>query len=307
MNTAKANSIISFPNTYVVIDVETTGRSAAYDELIEVSAIKILNNNIIDTFSSLVHPSGEIPEFISKLTGITNEMVESAPPISAVINKYITFISTHTLVGHNINYDINFINKYAVQYGFPPISNNFVDTLRIFRKLYPSLSHHRLSDLAALYQIDYSNAHRALTDCEITQKCFCAMAEDINVKYSDMEQFINLFQTKNSSKKLRASDISANVSEMDSENPLYGKTFVFTGTLDKMLRREAMQIVVDRGGFNGDNVTKKTNYLVLGNSDYCTAIKNGKSTKHRKAESLLLSGQDIEIIPEDVFYEMISE
>lgn len=74
-----------------------------------------------------------------------------------------------------------------------------------------------------------------------------------------------------------------------------------------MSRREAMQIVVNHGGINGDNVTKQTNYLVLGSNDYCSAIKGGKSTKHKKAESLALAGQDIEIIPEDVFYDMISE
>lgn len=307
MSNAKANSIIAFPDTYVVIDVETTGRSTTYDELIEVSALKISNNTITDTFSSLIRPLQEITAFITELTGITNEMVASAPPISAVIDKYIDFIGTHTLVGHNINYDINFINKYAELNGMTPISNNFVDTLRIFRKLYPNLKHHRLSDMATLYKIDCSNAHRALADCEITHKCFCSLSTEVNMKYPDISQFIELFKTKNGSKKLRASDISATVAEIDSESPLFEKTFVFTGTLDKMSRKEAMQIVVNHGGINGDNVTKKTNYLVLGNSDYCTAIKTGKSTKHKKAESLLLSGQDIAIIPEDVFYEMISE
>ena len=66
-----------------------------------------------------------------------------------------------------------------------------------------------------------------------------------------------------------------------------------------------MQIVVDHGGINGDNVTRKTNYLVLGNGDYSSLVKDGKSSKHKKAEQLKLSGQDIEIIPESVFYDMI--
>ena len=82
-------------------------------------------------------------------------------------------------------------------------------------------------------------------------------------------------------------------------------TCVFTGTLEKMTRREAMQAVVDVGGSVGDNVTKDTNFLILGNNDYCKTIKDGKSTKQKKAEALMLKGNDIAIIPENVFYEML--
>ena len=68
-----------------------------------------------------------------------------------------------------------------------------------------------------------------------------------------------------------------------------------------------MQIVADLGGINEDTVTKKTNFLILGNNDYCSSIKDGKSSKHKKAEKNKLKGQNIEIIPESVFYDMISE
>ena len=68
-----------------------------------------------------------------------------------------------------------------------------------------------------------------------------------------------------------------------------------------------MQIVVNMGGFCFDTVTKKTNFLVLGNNDYCSTVKDGKSSKHKKAEQLMLKGQDIQIITENVFYDMINE
>ncbi len=100
-------------------------------------------------------------------------------------------------------------------------------------------------------------------------------------------------------------DISATTDIFDNGHLAYGKTFVFTGTLEKMPRREAMQLVVNLGGICGDGVNKNTNYLVLGNNDYCTTIKDGKSSKHKKAEQLLLAGNNIEIISENVFYEMI--
>lgn len=75
----------------------------------------------------------------------------------------------------------------------------------------------------------------------------------------------------------------------------------------KLLRKEAMKIVADLGGINEDTVTKNTNYLILGNNDYCTTIKDGKSSKQKKAEKNKIKGQDIEIIPEGVFYDMIGD
>lgn len=80
---------------------------------------------------------------------------------------------------------------------------------------------------------------------------------------------------------------------------------VFTGTLDKMQRKEAMQLIADLGGIPGDGVTKKTNYLILGNNDYCKTIKDGKSSKQKKAEKMILEGADLQIVPEAVFYDIV--
>lgn len=74
-----------------------------------------------------------------------------------------------------------------------------------------------------------------------------------------------------------------------------------------MQRKDAMQLVLDLGGEVGNSVTAKTNYLILGNNDYCSSIKDGKSNKHKKAEELKLKGKDIEIITENIFYEMLEE
>ena len=91
------------------------------------------------------------------------------------------------------------------------------------------------------------------------------------------------------------------------ESPVFDKEFVFTGTLDRMKRTDAAQLVVDNGGRCGNSVTKKTNFLVLGNNDFCKSIKGGKSSKQKKAEDLKAKGFDIEVIPEDTFYQMINK
>ena len=129
----------------------------------------------------------------------------------------------------------------------------------------------------------------------LSEKDWCKM---LNIPY---------FEASHKTKPVNAKDITTDNTDFDETHPLFGKLCVFTGTLEKMTRKDAMQIVVDFGGQVGNSVTKKTNYLILGNNDYCSSIKDGKSSKQKKAESLKLAGNDIEIISENVFYDMISE
>lgn len=299
----KGKSVIKLLQDYTIIDIETTGLSPEYDEIIELAAIRVRNNTITETFSSLVQPTFEIDEFITELTGITNEMLEDAPDISSALPKFIDFIADDILIGHNVNFDINFLYDNAKQHLDQHLSNDFIDTMRIFRKLHAELKHHRLKDLSALYKLDYSNAHRSLNDCKLTLSAYNSLLNEVHNRFSTEQEFIDLFKQHKS--KTKASDITATTTDIDEDNLIFGNTFVFTGVLERMSRKEAMQIVVNHGGINGDNVTKKTNYLVLGNNDYCKSIKDGKSTKHKKAEQLKPSGQDIEIISESVFYDMI--
>ena len=306
----KGKSLINFPSSYTVIDIETTGLSPEWDSIIEVAAVKVKDNLIVDSFSSLVNtPSGVIiDEYIANLTGITQEMINSAPLISDILPKYLAFIGNDYIVGHNVNFDINFIYDKALEYCGFTFSNDYVDTMRLYRRLLPSREHHRLCDLAEEFHLDYTNAHRSLKDCMITQAGIESLKEAALNLHSTIDNFINSCKKKSHShSSIKASDIHTDKTEFDVTNPFYGKTCVFTGALDKMLRKEAMQIVADLGGTNGDSVTKKTNYLILGNNAYCKTIKDGKSSKQKKAEKLKLSGQDIEIIPENVFYDMLED
>jgi hypothetical protein len=154
-----------------------------------------------------------------------------------------------------------------------------------------------------LFSIKVDTEHRALDDCKATKLVYDNMQNIIAAKFNDKNQFIKLFSK--TSKNVNAKEITTTKTSFDETHPLYGKKCVFTGTLEKMVRQEAMQLVVDLGGEVQNNVTKETNYLILGNNDYCTSIKGGKSNKQKKAEELMVKGQDISIIPENVFYDMV--
>ena len=302
----KGTSMIDFPEKYVVIDLETTGLSPDWDRIIEIGAIKVENGSIIDTFQHLVYPGGEISSFIEQLTGITNEMLAGQPYIDDVLPLFDKFVGDSIVMGHNVNFDINFLYEDYENVFDRPFSNDFIDTMRISRKLYPDLEHHRLIDVIFHLKVTGSDLHRALNDCEYTYKCYERMNGEILKKYGNLENFQALFKYSHSPKVDLTKLVAIN-NEFDETHPLYKKVCVFTGALEKYTRQAAAQIVVNLGGTCGNTITKKTNYLILGNNDYCSAIKDGKSSKQKKAEEYKLKGQDIEIIPESVFYDMISE
>lgn len=303
MREQKGKSVIDFPSDYTVIDIETTGLVSDFFSIIEVSAIKYRNNVAVDTFSSLINEPGcEVDSFIEELTGITQDMINSAPPIETVLKQYFDFIGADTLIGHNVNFDINFLYDKSCRYLNIPLTNNFIDTLRISRKLLQELPHHRLDDLCAHYNLPKRDVHRATNDCELTNSVYQKMSENI----PDKDIFVDSFKKKRlNHHKLHANEISQTEGiEVSPDNPFYNKVCAFTGTLS-IPRREAMQLVVDNGGIVADGVTAKTNYLILGNNDYCSTIKDGKSSKQKKAESLILKGKPLEILPESIFLEML--
>lgn len=299
----KGKSIIDFPESYVIIDLETTGLMPDFDEIIEIAALKIENGNITDTFQQLVKPENEIGSFIEQLTGITNEMLSAAPKINEVLLLVDKFVGDNIVIGHNVNFDVNFLYDNYMNVFERPFSNDFIDTMRIARKIYPKLPHHRLKDIVEHLGIEENGYHRALQDCKYTYKCYKSMQNSVMYDFGGIKEFQKLFTYG----KIDLRKLTAENANFDETHPLYKKVCVFTGKLEKYTRQQAAQIVVNLGGTCGNLVTQKTNYLILGNNDYCSSIKNGKSGKQQKAEEYKLKGQDIEIIPESVFYDMISE
>lgn len=293
----KGYSLLIPTDNYVVIDIETTGLDPARDSIIELGAVRFRGDKSVSEFSTLINPGFEIDEYISDLTGISNDMLSSAPSLDQQLPAYLGYIGSDIIVGHNVNFDINFLYDFAEFYGLSPVSNDFVDTMRLSRRLFKEYKHHRLKDLVIRFGINVEQEHRAIFDCNAAAAAYQYMKE--YMQQNDMR--FNSFHYDT----VRASDIVPSTDVFNEEHPFYGKVCVFTGTLQRMIRSEAMQAVVNLGGICADSVTKRTNYLILGNNDYCPTIKDGKSTKQKKAEHYKLAGQDIEILSEDVFYDLL--
>ena len=119
----------------VVLDIETTGIKANTDKIIELYMLKVCNNEVIEEYHSKFNPEIEIPLFISNLTGIYQWHVDSSPTIDQEIENIKTFIGDSVVIGHNLKFDLSFLNYDLINNGFENIANENIDTLKLSRAL----------------------------------------------------------------------------------------------------------------------------------------------------------------------------
>lgn len=178
------------PKTYLVTDIETTGQKPEDAEIIEIASVKVENGKITDKFSSLVKPSRSIPEFITKITGITDDDVEDAPPIEPVLKEWCEFAKgADYFCAHNVMFDHDFIYKYLKLFKFPLEDFNkmtFFCTVKAARLLYPDLKSRKLADLIQHFKIEVENRHRALDDALATAQILVIFFEEMRKRKDDL-------------------------------------------------------------------------------------------------------------------------
>ena len=152
---------------YVTLDLETTGLEPKRDRFIEIGAVKVSNGVVIGEYTTLIDPQLEIPERISKLTGISNDMVQGKPLIQKVLGEFLEFCGDLPLLGHNILFDYSFVKHQAVNCGLE-FEKEAVDTLKIARAVLSDLPSRSLQNLRQHFEIPQGDAHRALEDARTT-------------------------------------------------------------------------------------------------------------------------------------------
>ncbi len=161
--------------TYVSIDLETTGLNPKTDKIIEIGARKVINGSVTDTFETLVNPGRKLEERIVELTGITQGMLCDAPYLDDVFSKLLEFLEDLPLLGHSVLFDYSFLKKAAVdrKLFFP---KKGIDTLKLARKYLPTLEHRSLDYLCEYYGLEH-HAHRALADATATMALYHKLGE----------------------------------------------------------------------------------------------------------------------------------
>jgi DNA polymerase-3 subunit epsilon len=180
--------------TFCVLDLETTGASPAECEITEIGAVRMRGGEVVGTFQTLVDPGSEIPPFITVLTGITTAMVVQAPPIEEVLPSFLEFLGDAVVVGHNIRFDLSFLNAAARRLDYSPLPNRSVDTVGLARRLVrPEVRDLTLKTLAAHFRSPTPPIHRALDDARATAHVFHGLLERVgNLGVTALEDLLQL-------------------------------------------------------------------------------------------------------------------
>lgn len=151
-------------NEFIALDCETTGLKPDEHKIIEIAAIKYKNGEIVDTFHTLINPQVHIPYYITKINGISDDMVKDTPTIEEVMPKLIKFIGNLPIVAHNASFDAKFLKCASYKlFGKDSINNYFIDTVKIARMIYPHLPNHKLETIKNYLGLNLKS-HRAYDD-----------------------------------------------------------------------------------------------------------------------------------------------
>ena len=204
-------------NTVIVLDFETTGLSPAYgDRAIEIGAVKLVDGELVERFQQLMYPGRRIDYFIESYTGITNDMLKSAPPCEEVMFEFSEFIQDFNLVAHNASFDARFLDSELDRINCNQ-HGPFACSMLVARRVYPDAPNHKLGTLVSYKALPNDGTfHRALADAEMTAYLWLAMMDDIRdehlfevIRFNLMQQLsrtskaaVSSFFSKQSAKQL---------------------------------------------------------------------------------------------------------
>lgn len=289
----KGNSIIDNINDYTVIDLETTSKYTNLAEIIEMSAVRVRSGEIVDKYSTLIKPSGNISSVITAITGITNEMLENASKIEDKIQEYLDFIGDDIILGHNIaSFDSTILYDLCEKLNLKVFNNDILDTLRYSKYCDIAVSDNKLKTISEFFGIEH-NAHRALNDCIANFEVY----EKLKKHFTG-----NIILTVSGESRRERTSI-----ENMTVNPCYsnlnGKNIVLTGEFACGQRKDVKSYFEKLGVSVKSGVSSKTDYLIIGAFGSPDWKFGDYGDKVAKAQELQLKGKPIEIIQEEEFFE----
>jgi len=304
---------------FVVIDFETANAKRTSACSIGITVVK--NNEIVSSEEYLIKPYPFYFEPMNKaIHGISEEDVQFAPTFDKLWDKIFPIINNKIIVSHNSSFDMSVLMRTLEYYNIPFPKIEILCTYRISQFLLPDLPCYRLDFLSELFNIPLCH-HNACSDSIACANLLLKYIKEHKIsKHDEISEILGTdfghitegiytpcrhYSVGKNKKKIRAKDFE-DTPVLYLDDDFLNKNFVFTGTLLSMSRAEAMKIVTTGGGYPQDNITKKTDYLVIGIQDL-RIVKDGQSNKMKKAYELKSKGSNIEIIGEEQFVNMIDE
>lgn len=169
---------------YAIVDIETTGFSVEYCHIIEISVLKVLYGEIVDSYHTYVKQSEPIPPFITRLTGITDNDVAGGKLICHAVKEFAEFVGELTIVGHNVSFDYRFLNHDCERHINRTIRNERIDTMRLSKELISDIPNFKLGTLINYFKIVDLGQHSAINDTQMTYELIRSLS-DLNDNYRE--------------------------------------------------------------------------------------------------------------------------
>lgn len=173
-------------NSYISVDLETTGLNPKLDKIIEIGMIKVCDGEVVDTYSKLLNPRRELDNKIVSLTGISDSMLVQAVSLDKIVHEIYAFAEELPLLGHHVIFDYSFLKQAAINFGLP-ITNQGIDTLMLCRKFMPVDEKKNLGHACAFFGIELDGAHRAFADAMAAHQLYQKMKNSFG--HMDSEAF----------------------------------------------------------------------------------------------------------------------
>ena len=299
----------------IAIDFETANASRSSPCAVGVAAVK--DGQVSETFYALIKPfDNHFDPFNISIHGITPKDVARQPEFPSVWKDLKPLLESDPVIAHNAAFDMSVLRHTLNLYGltFPTIT--YTCSRIIAQKSWPTLLSYALPIVTDYLGIELEH-HNALSDAKASsliahQACkksdvttLDSLADKCGIRHGCI-MGDGSYRPASGYSNIDVKAIVPTTKDSDEAHPFYGRVLVFTGTLQTMKRRDAMQCVVDVGGQVGNGVTKETHFLVLGEQDFRKfAEGQTKSSKLRKAEALKQNGHDIELLSENDYLEML--
>ncbi len=280
-------------NTFVAIDIETSNANSS--SICQIGLAKFSDNKLVDTWSSLINPKTFFSDINSSIHGITQADVTNSPTVIDISDEIASFIGDSHLVSHT-SFDKNSLTKAFIKHRID-IEFEWLDSSRIARRAWEQFNKkgYGLANLAKFIGYEF-NHHDALEDAKAAGFITLKAIKDSG---NTLENWTKIL-------KVRHTKLKANINQEGYiDGALFGESVVFTGSL-KICRKDASDIAAIAGCKVTNSVNTKTTLLIVGDQDIERLAGHTKSTKHRKAEELMLKGQDIKILCESDFFSITS-
>lgn len=307
--------------TFTALDFETATHERA--SACEVGICFVKDGQIMSSPSYLLQPKGNTYDSANiAVHGITPSMTQDAPDFGLFWPSLAECLRGDIVVAHYAPFDMGVIREECMRCGLPLPEFRFVCSCALARYVLPGFYNYDLETLCNHFGIAIEGHHRAGNDALMTAKLMlhlCDVAEVYSIdelvekyhyRYGSFEggSYKPFNRQRDYSSKTNldqfAKEYEADKDGFDDENPFYDKEVVFTGTMNRP-RQELMRMVMDIGGRTKDNLTRSTNYLVIGQQDFRVVGDSGMSGKQKKAMEMIAKGANLTILSEDEFMQMI--